>query len=495
MQTSTRKFFNRIETSKNLPTLPHILLKLIEACNMEQNTIKDISRIITNDVSLSARLMRLVNSVYYGLPNRVVSINHALVLLGTNTVKNIAVSASVYQTFDHAKDSSLFRLKPFWWHSIMCATLSKLIAGKTSYPAPDEAFLSGLLHDIGKLVLWVNFPKKYAEILQSYRDKPDLLLAGETRLGATHCEVGAWMINRWNLQSFMADAVRYHHEQVHRVLDALPLVKIIFVSNALCSEATEGTDTGFKTANEILGFARPDVEELISLAREQTKEVAESLDIEVEPPDASALEQDAVKQEDLVRAVRDISLLQGTLQNLLEAHDEESILKVVKQGLQVLFDVHNVLFFLYDQERDALVGKAGIEPGQDVLIKELVIPIQRNKSLLTKSLSQGTPLDSFGRLTKTDLSIMDDQLVRFLGKDGMLCLPMVSRGAKVGVMVLGIDNQHIGCLRDQVKLSTMLAGQAALALTADHLRQGETNRLRDVIKNIQEVLDKEKSHG
>ncbi|NVL90575.1 MAG: HDOD domain-containing protein, partial [Desulfobacterales bacterium] len=174
MQTSTRKFFNRIETSRNLPTLPHILLKLIKACNMEQNTIKDISRIITNDVSLSARLMRLVNSVYYGLPNRVVSINHALVLLGTNTVKNIAVSASVYQAFNRAKDSSLFRLKPFWWHSLMCATLSKLIAGKTSYPAPDEAFLSGLLHDIGKLVLWVNFPKKYSEILQSYRDKPDL---------------------------------------------------------------------------------------------------------------------------------------------------------------------------------------------------------------------------------------------------------------------------------------------------------------------------------
>ncbi|MCK4728149.1 MAG: HDOD domain-containing protein, partial [Desulfobacterales bacterium] len=159
MKKRYRKFFNRIETSTNLPSLPHILVKLIEVCNREPDTIKEISQIIDKDVSLSARLLRLVNSVYYCLPNRVTGIDHALLLLGTNAVKNIAVSASVFQAFDQARDSSVFRLKLFWWHSLMCATLAKLIAEKISYPAPDEAFLSGLLHDIGKLVLLGNFPK------------------------------------------------------------------------------------------------------------------------------------------------------------------------------------------------------------------------------------------------------------------------------------------------------------------------------------------------
>ena len=149
MKSRYRKFFDKIETSRNLPSLPHILVKLIEACNSEPDTIKEISKIINKDVSLSARLLRLVNSVYYGLPTRVTGVDHALLLLGTNAVKNIAISASVFQAFDQAKDSSVFRLKLFWWHSLMCATLGKLIAVKTSYPAPDEAFLSGLLHDIG----------------------------------------------------------------------------------------------------------------------------------------------------------------------------------------------------------------------------------------------------------------------------------------------------------------------------------------------------------
>ncbi len=481
MKTPSGKFFGRIETSRNLPTLPHILLKLIEVCNREPGTIKEISQVITKDASLSARFMRLVNSVYYGVPNRVTSIDRALALLGTNAIKNIAISASVYQAFSKAKDSSVFKLKQFWWHSLICASLAKRIAEKTSYPAPDEAFLSGLLHDIGKLVLWVNFAKEYAEILQSHKSEPDLLLAGEMRLGATHSEVGAWMINRWNLQSFMADAVLYHHEPVYRILDALPLVKIVFVANALCSEAIEDTDAKFKTAEEVFEFTRSEVEGLISLAEEEVKQVAWSLAIEVEPPDVSGRsisEEDAEKQEDLVRSVRDISLLQGTLHNLLEAHGEESILNVVKQGLQVLFDVHSVLFFLYDQERDVLVGKGGMGPGQDELIKELVIPVQRKKSLLAKSLSQRTPLDSLGHLAKADLTITDDQIVRLIGKDGMLCLPMVAHKQFVGVIVIGIDETQVSNLSKGTNLLTMFTNQAALAVDAENVRQAQARLIQ-----------------
>lgn len=363
----------------------------------------------------------------------------------------------------------------------MCATLAKLIARKTSYPSPDEAFLSGLLHDIGRLVLWVNFPEEYAEVWQSYRGKPDLILAGEARLGATHCEVGAWMINRWNQQSFMADAISYHHEPVHRILNALPLVKIVFIANALCSEVIEDNGAKFKAAEEVFGLARSEVEVLMSMAEEEVKQVADSLGVEVEPFDASGRsvpEKDAEKQEDLVHAVRGISLLKGTLQNLLEAHSTESILKAVKQGLQVLFDIHNVVFFLYDQEKDVLAGKGGVESSQDVLIKELVIPVQREKSLLTKCLSQGTPLDSFGDLTKVDLSIIDDQIIRLIGKEGMLCLPMVAQERFIGVTVLGIDEAQVHSLSKDLNLLAMFTNQAALALDAESVRQTQAEPIQ-----------------
>ncbi len=483
MKTDSSQFINGIDTSKHLPTLPHILLKLVEACKGEPDTMKEISQIISKDTALSARIIRLVNSVYYGLPNRVTSIDHALLLVGTNTIKNIAISASIYQAFNQAEDSSVIsRLKLFWRHSLMCATLSKLIAKKISYSSPDEAFLSGLLHDIGKLVLWVNFSKKeYAEILEPYRSKPDLLLAREARLGANHCEVGAWMINRWKLQSFIADAVRYHHEPVHRILDALPMVKIVFVANALSSEIVEDTDANFKIAKEIFGFAPSEVEELISLAEEEVKQVEELLEIDVEPLEISSesvSEKDAAKQKDLVRAVRDISLLQGTLENVLEVNGEESILKVVMQGLQILFDVHSILFFLYDQERDALVGKDGVGCSQDVLMNELVIPVQRKKCLLAKSLYERKPIDSFGHLTEVELSIMDDQIIHLIGKEGMLCLPMVAHREFVGVIVLGIDEARVSHLSEEINLLTMFTNQAASAVDAENVRLARASSIQ-----------------
>lgn len=474
MKSKSHQLFEKIETCKNLPTLPHILLEFIAACNKPDSTNEDISQVINKDSSLTAKVMRMVNSAYYGLPNRVTSMEHALLLLGTDAVKNIAISASVFQAFAKTKSNSVLNLKLFWRHSLMCATVAKLIAKKVSYSSPDEAFLSGLLHDIGKLVLWVNFSKEYADVLESSNNESDLLLAGEMRLGATHCEVGAWMIGQWNLQSFMADAVLYHHEPVHRVLDALPLVKIVFVANALSRETMGENDLRFRTAQEVCGVPRSEIEAVVSQAEQEVLEIARSLGIDIEsseglPPAVS--ETDRQKEKDLVSAVRDISLLQGTLQNLLEASGQDSILKVVKQGLQVLFDVHRVIFLVHDPEKNALLGKGAMGPTEDVLAKEIVVPLQTETCLPVMSLSQKTPLDSFGHLKEVELTILDRQLIRLMARDGLLCLPMIAHEECVGVILLGIDQGRISRLSNQMSLLTLFANQSALALHADMVRE------------------------
>ncbi len=478
----------------NLPTLPHIVLKLIEACNKHESTIENISQIVNKDASLSARVMSIANCACEP-GNRMTNIEEAMSFLGKDGIKTVAISAAAYSAFDQGRENSVFWFKLFWRHSLMCATLARLIAQKISYAVPDEAFLSGILHDIGKLVLWENFPNEYGEILQSHETKPDLVLSAETRLGITHCKAGAWMINQWSPRSFMADAVLYHHEPVHSILDALPLVKIVFVANALCSVTVEDTSARFKTAEEIFGFARAETEKLISLAEEEVKQAAELLDIEVEPPDApkrSVLEKDAEKQQDLFNMVREISLLQATLHKLLETRGQESVLKVIKQGLQVLFNVQSAIFFLYDQKRDALVGKKITGNKEDDLSNDLSndleILFQNKTNLLVRSLRRKIILDSFDHSTKDASTIMDKQLIRFLGKDGMLCLPMVAHGNYVGVIVLGVDDHHIDHLRNQERLLTMFANQAALALSADRLNQSETDGTKDVVKKIQDLL-------
>ncbi len=473
MKPHAAPIFDRIKTSKNLPTLPHILLKLVDACNNQDSTIPDISRIIDKDSSLSAKVMRMVNSAFYGLPARVTSMEQALLLLGTDAIKNLAVSAAVFQVFGAARGDRVFNLTLFWYHSLLCATMAELIAKKTSYSSSEEAFLSGLLHDIGKLVLWVNFPKDYSGVLESSQNKTDLISAEEKHLGATHPEVGAWMIQRWHLQSFMADAVLFHHEGEDSIQDALPLVKVVFLANLLSTDPVENDGAKANTAQMIFGLSPSDVEDIIQQGKEKVDEVARSFGMDIAPPQSAAPHPDTgqEKEIDLLRNVRDVSLLQGTLQNLLEAYGQESILAIVRQGLQVLFDVNRVVFLLFDPEQNALVGKEGRESTQDSLVKEVAISLETKNCLPVQSLEQKIPLDSFGHLRDIDLTIMDRQIIRLMGEDGVLCLPMTAHRQPVGVIVMGIEQARVPTLGRQLNLATLFANQSALALYTDGMRQ------------------------
>ena len=237
----------------------------------------------------------------------------------------------------------------------------------------------------------------------------------------------------------------------------------------------------FKITEDIFGLVGSELEEITFQAQEEVREIAKSLDIEIEPLDISdkaVSDKHHKKQEDLIREVKDISLLQGTLRNLIEAYDEDSILTVVKQGLQVLFDTKHVLFFLYDSERDILAGRGITSNKQNDLINEAIVPFQKRKSLLVKSLRQGTPLDSFRDSTKANLAIIDEQIIRLIGKEGILCLPMIAHKQYIGVIVVGMDEARVSLTYKRIKLLTMFTKQAALALHANYLRQNQAKLIQ-----------------
>ncbi|MBW1939917.1 MAG: HDOD domain-containing protein [Deltaproteobacteria bacterium] len=462
---------------KNLPTLPQILIKLIEACNNEETTHKEFSKIISKDPSLSAKIMRLVNSSYMGLNTRIKSIEQAVVYLGSDAIRNMAISASVVQVFSHVKGDSLFSLNRFWRHSVMCASIARRIAKESSYEYPEEAFLSGLLHDIGKLVLWVNFKEDYAEILKDCEENPELLIGAEMRLGTTHCEVGAWLIRQWKFNSFVADAVLYHHEPVDKILHALPLVKIVYVANILCVKYDEDRQAALKAAKAVFGFSPSHVEDIVFACRKETNDVALAFNIPIEPSVSAdksepSEQEDNKYQKDLLCEVKNFSLLYGTVQNLLNADSMDSILKIVEQGLRILCDVTRSFFFLYEPGKDLLVGTLPEGNYYAEIINNLAIPFN-NKSLLAMSLSKKIVVDSFGYLTDDVKSMVDEKIIDLLETKGMLCFPMFARKKPVGVMVIGIDDSMFHELSDRIKMLRMLANQAAMCIHVDEARRNQ----------------------
>ena len=231
-----------------------------------------------------------------------------------------------------------------------------------------------------------------------------------------------------------------------------------------------------QTAEAVFGFSQTDLESMLSQGKESVQVVADTLGIDIESPEDTADSDDNVHQKevDLLRNVRDVSLLQGTLQNLLEAYGEKAIFGVVKQGLQVLFDVHDMLFLLHDEQAHLLVGKGGLEPPRDTLVKEMSISLETNHCLPVQSLLEKRPLDSFSQTKGADLTIIDRQIIRLLDKDGILCLPMIAHNKVVGVIVLAVEQTTRSGLFSRMNLLTMLAQQAALALYADGIRDAQS---------------------
>ncbi|OHD74329.1 MAG: hypothetical protein A2V99_07360, partial [Spirochaetes bacterium RBG_16_67_19] len=444
----------RIETLRSLPTLPHILLRLIELCNRPENGLQEIARLINQDPALSERVLRLVNSAFYSLKQKITTIGEALLLLGLEAVKNIAISSSVYQVFQGPPARHGLDLKNFWWHSVRCGVIARRLAVKTAYASPDEAFLAGLMHDIGKILLWSSFRREYAGTGGG-------LPAAERRLGLTHAEAGAWLIGRWQLPTFLPDAVRYHHEAVERIVVSFPLVRLVFAANLLAGEG------GLPAAVQALGLAARDLESLRAEAEEEARQIAGSLDIQVAPAAPGPVER--AKEEALARLVRDYSQLAGISEGFIKAARREEVLEALRRGLALLFDLASTRWFRL--EGAWLVGEAAAGCG------ELRVPCQESSGLLGRSLARGEVLDSFSPLAAP--SLYDEQLARLLGAQGILCLPLRAEGQGLGVLAAGIRVRDHAGLAARETLLGLLADQASLALFALITQERQAERIRE----------------
>ena len=475
-----KPLLDRISALKDLPTLPHILLRLLEACNRSSVDLDEISSLVSKDPSLSAKILKLVNSAYYGRPQKIQEIGQAVIFLGTSGIRNMAFCACVHEVFANPKKQGRFNLKAFWWHSLCCAFICKRIAARINFSQPDEAFVSGLLHDIGKIVLWTNFHRAYEDLLKDCPAHGRCLRDGEDGLGATHDEVGAWLLDRWHFQSAVCDSVRYHHETPSRLAQAFPLTQIVSVANLLSRDMTAGTDEGARLAQQILGINAPQCRALIEQSDQAARQVADALGIDVEAAEPASISAgDTEKQitNALAREVRDVSLLVGTLEGLLAARDQEEILARIAEGLDILMGFNRLLFFLADAEKDLLGGYTQDKDGRFARKPHLAVSMRLERCLLVRTIGGQMPLDSFNAGADQPLTILDEQITRVLGSRGIYCLPLIAHQDPVGVLVVGIEPSDLPHIAQNRKLLNVFSNKGALALRLEQLKQ---RRLQDI---------------
>ncbi len=211
-----------------IATLPEVTLQIIRLVEDPDSSAQDLNKIITNDPALGARILKVVNSAFYGLPGQIGSINRAIVLLGLNAVKNIAIAASLAKLFRGGQICPGFNARDLWQHSIAVATGTRLLAKEADLGLPDEAFLAGLIHDLGIMIeVQARRPKFVAAWAQLESGRAPTLRQAELQtLGATHEQFGAALCKTWKFPSSFIFVTGFHHRPLelapqHRVLACL----------------------------------------------------------------------------------------------------------------------------------------------------------------------------------------------------------------------------------------------------------------------------------
>jgi putative nucleotidyltransferase with HDIG domain len=204
-----KRIIARVE---DLPTLPRTVLRITELVNDPRASAKDLSIIITDDQVLTARLLKLVNSSFYGFPQRISTVTGAIVLLGFDAIRNLLLTTSVLDLFP-ARIAHVRRdQEQLWDHSLACAIGAKSIGNFLRHDKLEELFVAGLLHDIGKIVEMMFLPDEFARITERVRAEGVLISSAEQDLlGCTHADIGRLLAERWNLPPKLVDVIARHH--------------------------------------------------------------------------------------------------------------------------------------------------------------------------------------------------------------------------------------------------------------------------------------------
>jgi HD-like signal output (HDOD) protein len=205
-----QKIIARID---DLPTLPRTVLKITELVNDPKSSAKDLARVITDDQVLTARLLKLVNSSFYGFPQRISTVTNAIVLLGFDAIRSLLLTTSVFDLFaDRSKQKKRDQEK-FWDHSLGCAVGAKVIGNYLRHDKIEELFVSGLLHDIGKIVEMLFLPNEFAEVVATTNKENSLMITAENKiLGFNHAEIGKLLAAKWNLPVKLEQVIAHHHQ-------------------------------------------------------------------------------------------------------------------------------------------------------------------------------------------------------------------------------------------------------------------------------------------
>jgi HD-like signal output (HDOD) protein len=226
---------------KNIPSIPTVVTKVTEILDDPRSCAADLGKVISGDQALTVKLLRLVNSVFYGFPSKIETVSRAVTIIGFRQLRELAVGTSILNMFRGMGDNGSLSVQDFWRHCVVCGIASRVLAIYKREEVPEKFFVAGVLHDIGRMVFLESCPEQYNDVFTMVKQESCLVTEAEMAVfGFTHAEVGKKLMLDWHLPSSLANAVGFHHDAERRGRSSR-LADVVHVSDIITHASNLGS--------------------------------------------------------------------------------------------------------------------------------------------------------------------------------------------------------------------------------------------------------------
>lgn len=495
MQQVSNDIRNRL-LSARLPAMPQILLKLMERCQNEGTGMSELADLIAKDPGITSKVLGVANSSAFHRNGKTLGLESALATLGTDMIRTLVINESVFQVFNSMNQTNGIDLRAFWKHSLTVAVIAKSLAAESGAVNPEEAYLAGLLHDVGRLALLSATDHEFAFLFFASDDDrlPDV---ESGQLNLNHTEAGAILADRWHLDSFLSDCLLYHHRSA-AIDNAHPLVRTVILAH-LISQRPDDDEILTGTA-AACGIAPADIAAIREHSHGKVRDYADALGIDLNgaddlvvptdgweiagqlarlaeknadahPDEPGAVPQSPQEtiQQALAEEVRN-AMLAKELHQSLAARPKPlaAVMEAIAGSSRILFGIEEIILFRLNANGDALIGTPTTEHRQR--LSGFALRTAGSSRLSQAARSQQTVIIE---REPDSLDLAESQLMRLLGCDGLISIPVAHAGKPVGILLGGIHRAQIPALRNRERFLHTFGAQAGTALEASDVVTNE----------------------
>ena len=470
------------QDSTELLCMPQVLVSLIEGC-LAGNNPQSLADIILQDAPLAAKIILAASKTSSKPLNPLEPVSAAIQQLGTPMLTGIALQAArqiVQHNFTPQELSFQYGL---WFSSRVAGLFARCLAPSVNYPHIEEAQLSGLLLNLGIHALFVHESSSYIDLDVNPWSSGIQSRLEDAKYKIDHLQIADKLIGEWQLDSFLADAVRFLHADIAEIEQSNPLLKIARLTQQFCQSPKQLMGETEVLAGRLFNFSKSEIDYLFDWVSG------------LYPPFGSNLNDSVKLQEEMSIALNRLTELTFMLADqeaararLAEGEKLEDLVPIVRNLYLENSSASDVIFLLLDQESHQLTGIK--TTGQPRLIGELKIPMAIESSLVSAALLSGTPSNSFQPVQP--LTVTDHLLLRLCKSQGISCQPFRFEGRALGIAVLGVDStQEIEELQSlKIKMFGQVIGAALSRMVTDTQKpfSEETSLLRRVSHEVNSPL-------